>query len=328
MRVGVVGISFKSSELSLRELLAKAFERCFAGEEHWNTVLLMTCNRTELYFSGEDLPEMHSEILTRLRKVVSAPFEHKLYSYFGGECFTHLATVASGFDSAILAETEIQRQVKFAYTSACLRSVLPSCLHFMFQKCLKIGKWVRTTMPMTDSQAGLEKLIFQLSRLLLPEKGSPSVLFIGNSEINRKILSYVRSKGMEKITLCTRALHNAKELGVRTVSWEELPRWHSYDIVISGTIQHQDYLLSSKMLPQEPQNRLIFDLSVPRNVDPLLQRHPNIQLYNIEELSQLIDNKRRISHTEIQHVETCIRQQVEKQLFLFQNKERKACANF
>jgi glutamyl-tRNA reductase len=328
MRVGVVGINFKSSDLSLRELLAKAFERCFARAGHLNAVLLMTCNRTELYFSGEDLPEMHSEILAQLRRVVSVPFEHKLYSYFGGECFTHLAKVVSGFDSAILGETEIQRQVKLAYSTACLRTALPSCLHFMFQKCLKIGKWVRTTMPMTDAQAGLETLIFQLIRLLLPENASPSLLFIGNSEINRKILSYIRSKGIDKITLCTRALHNANELGVHTVSWEELPHWHSYEIVISGTIQHQDYLLSSQTLPEEPQNRLIFDLSVPRNVDPLLKRHPKIHLYNIEELSWLIDHKRRISHTEIQQVEACIRHEAEKQLFLFQNKEKKVCANF
>jgi glutamyl-tRNA reductase len=43
-----------------------------------------------------------------------------LYSFFGSECFSHLAKVAAGFDSVIFGEAEIQRQIKKAYEQAAL----------------------------------------------------------------------------------------------------------------------------------------------------------------------------------------------------------------
>ncbi len=91
MRVGVVGINFKTSPLEIREKLAKACHYCFSAQalspKREGTVLLSTCNRTEIYFSAEDLAEAHSDILNVLREFIDAPFEQKLYSFFGPDCF-------------------------------------------------------------------------------------------------------------------------------------------------------------------------------------------------------------------------------------------------
>ena len=102
--------------------------------------MLSTCHRTEIYFSALNLAEAHSEILQVLRREIALAFEHELYSYFGFDCFLHLGYVVSGLDSVIIAESEIQRQVKVAYEEVQWYYPLPSCLHFLFQKSLKIGK--------------------------------------------------------------------------------------------------------------------------------------------------------------------------------------------
>src|SRR3954466_9975105 len=107
MRVGVVGINHKLADLKLRETLAKACQRRFsAGNSlHGNHsfVLLSTCNRTEAYFTSYELAETHTYLLNILRQEVFEEFDHKLYSFFGSDCFAHLARVTAGLDSAIIA---------------------------------------------------------------------------------------------------------------------------------------------------------------------------------------------------------------------------------
>ncbi len=326
MRVGVIGVNFKSSELRLRELLTRAFHRCFQeSETPLAAVLLSTCNRSELYFSTEDLAETHGEILAVLRREVEVPFEHVLYSYFGGECFAHLAAVVCGLDSAIVAETEIQRQVKHAYAEGCRRYALSSSLHFMFQKCLKIGKWARTTLFLPSGRGSLESLVFQVGKLILKELNGASLLFVGNSEINRKIIAYFKERRIKELTLCTRSPESAKHLGIQAVGIEKLAAWRDYDIVVCGTKQ-SDYLITAKGVKSKGKSQVIFDLSIPRAVEPLLGRHPEVHLFNIEELGQMVDRKRSISTGEIQKAEGRIREEVDKQLLIFHNKQWKAVA--
>ncbi len=74
--------------------------------------------------------------------------------------------------------------------------------------------------------------------------------------------------------------------------------------------------------------RFIFDLSVPRNVDPNVSMHPEISLLNMEELSALIEMRQRKNLLEINQAETIILKNVQRYLILFQQKEKRvfACA--
>jgi glutamyl-tRNA reductase len=334
MKVGLIGISYKSSDLYLRELLAKACLICFGGESEnaarLNCVLISTCNRTEIYFSSEDLAETHSGILHLLRSKVDLPFEHKLYSYFGEDCFNHLAMVTTGLDSVIIAESEIQRQIKEAYENACLYHSLPSCMHFMFQKSLKIGKSIRTSSSLVRANVSLEATIYELGHILFKEIKTSAVLFIGNSEINRKIIRYFKLKGIDNLSLCTRGIVSAHELSqeydLALLEWSKIPGWQGFDLVICGTNQHEYLIYPEQMGQTYPaKNKAIFDLSMPRNVDPRLSRDPLITLLNIEELGSFIDKKQQRHLVEIAQSEAYIRNAVERQLELFERKNAYTC---
>src|SRR5438132_1115680 len=122
MRVGILGTNFKTASLGVREALSLACQKKMPAFSEivrkYACVILSTCNRVEIYFSAPDLAEAHSEILQVLKEEIQTPFEHQLYSYFGLDCFMHLAHVTAGLDSAIVAESEIQRQVKTSYEQA------------------------------------------------------------------------------------------------------------------------------------------------------------------------------------------------------------------
>lgn len=324
MRVGILGINFKSSDLTLREEIARVSSRLFGPDSHeaasLSTVLLSTCNRTEIYFSGEDLAEIHSEVLNLLRTELSLPFEHHLYAYFGAECFAHLCRVTAGLDSAIVAETEIQRQVKTAYSSAACDHSLASEIHYLFQKSLKVSKHIRANFTLPKGIPTLERLIYDLSEKIAGNDFS--VFFLGNSEINRKILSHLKSKGVQKMVLCTRGLHSAKDMGISLINWSEREKWQTYDIVICGS-NHAHYAIVPEQMQQEGdfRNKVIFDLSLPRNVDPRLARHPELRLFNIEELGKMIAGRRHIHAQWIAEVETFLRKQMENQMEIFLNRQ-------
>src|SRR3984885_11438474 len=194
MRIGVLGINFKSGEIHIREFVSQACQKKISRltdvARKYACVVLTTCNRVEIFFSAPDLAEAHSELLHLLKEEIPIAFEHKLYSYFGCDCFMHLAQVTSGLDSAIVAESEIQRQVKLAYEQTLLYYPLPSSMHYLFQKSLKLGKEIRSSLSFSQPQVTIAKILFEISEQILKDLTDTPLLFIGNSEINRRTMAY------------------------------------------------------------------------------------------------------------------------------------------
>lgn len=304
MKIGIVGINHKLANLLLRDILAKVCYRRFgpnrAIHSNHHFVLLSTCNRTEIYFTSQDLAATHSYILNIIRQEVSEEFDQKLYSYFGLDCFLHLSRVASGLDSAIVAETEIQGQVKIAYETAAEFLDLPKELHFVFQKALKNGKQVRSKLPLGRGIPNIEHAIWQIGKQEILDPYRAKILFVGASEINHRILTHLKAKGAESITICNRtdskAESYAKEAGIHWFSWKEFYRLTEYDWIIFGT-KATDPLLKKNDLSQVRTRKLLIDLSVPRNIDPLVDYHPKTCVYNIDSIHQVLSNrKEKVSH--------------------------------
>lgn len=318
MHVGVIGISYESAELGLREEIAEACH-LFLKNEHF--VILSTCNRTEIYFSSTDLASTHSDIFHALKKAVVSSFDHAMYSFFGRECFEHLAMVTAGLESAILGESDIQRQVKLAYAEACERHNLPSALHFLFQKSLKLGKEIRSTFP---SPMTLERTVQRLVHNFFYQKIPLSILMIGFSEINRKIAKTLLQRVLVKMTFCTRSPHAAEPFaldhGVSIIEWSSLDIWHHYDLVICGT-QNAGYVISQ--VPESVKTRLILDLSVPRGISPELNRCPFLTLLNMEEIGKLVEHERKERAREIGSIQKQVSGRVERQIEIFQEKQQR-----
>lgn len=330
MRVGVLGINHKLASLHLRELLAKICQRRLhpgqsAHGEH-SFVPLSTCNRTEVYFSSEDLAATHSYLLSILRHDVNEDFDQKLYSYFGQDCLLHLCRVTAGLDSAIVAETEIQGQVKCAYENAQEYSPLPFELHYLFQKSLNIAKKARVVLPLKPGLPDLSHAVFQTGHHLFRAKLDPKVLFIGASEINQKVLGYLKSKIQTSIHLCNRS-HEAGKLiadqyGINFIEWDHLHTWHHYDWIILGT-KSSEFLIQRESLASNPFGRkLIIDLSVPRNVDPDLGKHPQITLLNIDQINRRLKFSRKSLSQSLLAAEQLVIENSHLQMTLFHEKTK------
>lgn len=319
MRIGILGLNHKSAGLHIREKLAKACTRRFGSpailHPHFSYVLLNTCNRTEIYFSSDDLAHTHTQLLAILRDEIKQEFEHHVYAYFNDDCFYHLACVTAGVDSALIGETEIQGQVKRAYEQSAESRPLNKELHFLFQKCLKIGKQVRTH-HLPDLPT-LDEAIIHASHTHLGTLSHKHILFVGLSEINEKIHKAFRRRGIDDITFCNRTLDKVQNR--RHIPWSNLHAWPHFDLIICGT-NSPTYLIKSA--PSLTRPKLLIDLSVPRNVCPHLTSSPHLSLLNIDELNQSIDQKRQVRAAHMGRLHThVIAAAVSRQVNIFKNKE-------
>ncbi|HEV7736555.1 MAG TPA: hypothetical protein VGO47_04185 [Chlamydiales bacterium] len=330
LKVGVIGINHKIANLAFREAMARG-AATLSGEKalffSHPVLLLSTCNRTEIYFGGNDLASIHSDLLEWLRGHIREAFEHRLYSYFGLDCFIHLARVAAGLDSAILAETEIQAQVKTAYASACKFAKLPSCMHYIFQKALKIGKLVRNQMYGGDSQGteiisssesclsplsarridrepNLFQAVWKLASQHLESLMNARILLIGYSEINRGMVHFLRRRKIERFTLITQHPTAVSLEGCISLGYDAIKTWPEYDWIICAS-SHDRFLIGG----QEKGRHAIFDLSVPRNVDPNVGRSEGVLLYNIEQINDWIQQTKSRHTGQIAHSNALIRQE-------------------
>lgn len=285
MEIGVCGLNHLSSSVEFRERVAKRCARVrFPG------VILSTCNRTEVYFYAKDLAGCHEDILEMLQDG-GGNYEHLLYSYFGEECFVHLARVVSGLDSAIVGETEILGQVKRAYENS---GRMCHELHYLFQKCFKIGKEMRTQFHMPAWSLTLHHLIDKLSQ-------GKKMLMIGNSQINRRMHPYLSKR--YDITWISKGWED---------SMQHLESWADFDLVVSAT-RASHYLIDSAL--HATSQTTLFDLSVPRNINPELKGHPLCALYNIDELTQTLQNQPH--NPEIPLAEVLLREKVHRATTLF-----------
>lgn len=308
MRFGVMGLNFKSAKIEERETIARAFDHLFGKRSRHNTVLLSTCNRSEIYFYDPDPAKLHTQFLKEMRMTLACEFDHNLYSYFDQECLAHLSKVTAGFDSAFLGESEIQHQVKCAYSQAANQKKLPSDLHYLFQKSLHNGKVLR-------SKLCLDQKMPTLSKVIANQVGKKRILVVGNSKIGRQCILALKRSGANDITVATRYPEDIKE---KLLPWNQLFLWPTFDIVIATSKTDTPILLKADYFENAPIQK-IYDLGLPRNTEDL-----PITVCDIDQLGQIVQ-KMRLNQTKYVKIgEEKIREIVSRQFGLAKQREKRA----
>ena len=123
----------------LREALAE-IKRSLAQE----AAILSTCNRTELYVSGEE-PAALAQWLARYHRMPPDELQRYLYTLPREQAVRHAFRVASGLDSMVVGEPQILGQMKEAARAAASAGTLGTLLHRLFQRSFAVAKEVRST---------------------------------------------------------------------------------------------------------------------------------------------------------------------------------------
>jgi glutamyl-tRNA reductase len=319
LQIGVLGLNHKLGQLELLEKVSLAMGALQENKDFLSSypiVFLKTCNRGEIYFGGENLSYVRELLVTYLTKQIGESLEHNLYTYFKSDCLFHLAKVTAGLDSAILGETEIQGQVKQAYKKASQNHKLSSAIHFAFQKALWLGKQIRSNyfskigcLEKTLREPGnlFHEVIWNLAKMRYVDLSRRSLLLVGFSETNRALHSFLKAKGVRSFTWMTSRFNliDYPECNVVSYSYS----WKEFDWIIAAS-KREEFAIKGTV-----STNLIFDLSVPRIVEP------HLATYNIEQIHSLIGKKIKSDPYSLDLCLEFLRKEIRKLTLLYVEKQ-------
>lgn len=309
MQLAVLGLNHNTAPVEVRESLAMTPERVreclewvYRLPELDEAVLLTTCNRTELYAVFEDhepgLPAMESLYREVAGKM---PAKEHFYYYKGEDVVRHLFRVASGMDSLIIGEGQILSQVKVAYLEAVRVHTTGPVLNILFQRALAIGKKVRTETNIADNPVSVSYAAVKLAQQVLGSLTDKRALILGAGTMSKLMAKHLVGHGVNKLIIANRSPEKAKalaaEYGARAVPFDERLRWAGRVDVILTSTGAPDYLIDygqAAELMHKRQGRplVLIDIAVPRDIDPEVESLEGVTLYNIDDLTQVVEENK------------------------------------
>jgi glutamyl-tRNA reductase len=309
LRILLVGVDHKTAPLQIREVVSFSKEQTSLAlpdlqRRIGEAVILSTCNRTEVYAAAAN-PEAAAEHIGRfivgfhgLPRESIAPH---LNTAVDGDVAQHLFRVASGLDSMIVGEPQILGQVRDALATASNADSVGAALNGLFHAAVKSGRRVREETEISRNPLSISYAGVRLAKRELGGLEGRRVLLVGAGDAGRLVAVALRSSGVRDLQIANRTMSRSEDLAAElsgaAVPFEEIPNaLKRVDIVISAT-DAPEYILSTAMVSDALHSAngsggrlFMFDLAVPRDVEPSVAELPKVRLFNIDDLSSIAED--------------------------------------
>jgi len=325
MAIVVAGISHQGAALAVREKIAyrpaellPTLDELRAASGSREGVLLSTCNRTEFYVVEGDTdaaPAIWRLLSSRLGDEAST------YGYVrrDRDAISHLFHVASGLDSMVLGEAQIQGQVRDAWT-AC-RSESGAVLNRMFQTSLLVAGRVRSETAIGRGAASVSSAALQLARQIFGSLAGRRAMVLGAGEMAELALECLVNEGVRAAIVANRTYERAQTLaarhGARAMHYDEC--WASLqevDVLLCSTAAPRPVVTLERVKPAVSGRRdhplCILDIAIPRDVDPSVGALDNVFLYDLDDLRTVVTTSVERRRTELPTAEELIAKEVER----------------
>ncbi|MBW1635025.1 MAG: glutamyl-tRNA reductase [Deltaproteobacteria bacterium] len=308
-KILLLGVNHKTTPVAIREKMALSD----GYEEPLTTLkkisgcrecyLLSTCNRVELLMVVEPGAEVEKEIISFLFGEAFSPAECRqyLYIHYDEDAVHHLFTVAASLDSMVVGEAQILGQLKEAYRYAAQFGCTGPLLNKFLHKSFSVAKRVRTETGIGSSAVSISYAAVKLAEKIFGDLKGRKVMLIGAGEMAELAAEHLVGQKVDSVVVANRTLSRALDLARKfngsAISMDEmLQQLDQVDIVISSTgatdliIRKQDV----KSIMRARRNKPLFfiDIAVPRDLDPALIDIDNVYLYDIDDLSSVVEMNR------------------------------------
>lgn len=305
MTLVALGINHKTAPVALREKVAFTPDSLVAAlsslkqrEGVDETVIVSTCNRTEIYVSGSLSQTSLIQWLASFHKLDMDTIASHSYQFEQGAAVQHIMRVASGLDSLILGEPQIFGQVKQAYNDARHSGTVGTDFERLFQHTFAVAKRVRTETEIGANAVSVAFAAVQLAKHIFSALPSRSVLLVGAGETIELVAQHLKEQGVKRICVANRTVaraHNlAQKLEADVLTLSQVPeKLHSFDIVISSTAS-QLPLIGKGMVERALRERrnlpmFLVDLAVPRDIESEVNDLGDAYLYTVDDLQHIVE---------------------------------------
>lgn len=308
MHLVLVGLSHKTAPVAIREKLTfpasvqdDALTHLTRSDGINEAVIVSTCNRTEVYAvaSSEDGGvESVIDFLATYHGLDRHELVRYLYIITGESVVRHLFRVVASLDSMVVGEAQILGQVKEAYDHALNAGATGRAYNKLFRQSFEVGKRVRTETAIGESAVSISYAAVQLAKQVFDSLDGRTVLILGAGKMSELTAKHLVSNGVTRVLVVNRTFARAEELAER-FRGEPVPYERLYeavgesDIVISSTAATEYVITKADLAPvarHRPRPLFLIDIAVPRDIDPAVNDISSVFLYDIDDLSGVVES--------------------------------------
>ncbi len=307
----VIGINHRTAPVEIREKVV------FAGPELPDalralndipgvreSVIVSTCNRTELYCFTDPSENPPGQTLVRCLgdwhdlSTHQLDLRESLYELQGTPAVEHVFNVASGLDSLVLGEPQILGQLKDAYRAALDHGVTGPYLNRLLQTAFSVAKRVRTETRIGASAVSVASATVSMARTVFEDFEAHTALLVGAGETIALAARHLHANGLRRMIIANRSLERAQELAKEfdgfAIALDTLgTHLPEADLVISSTasptpvISHDAVRAALRARKRKPM--FMADIAVPRDIEPEVANLDDVDLFTIDDLQNVVN---------------------------------------
>ncbi|MEL6711024.1 MAG: glutamyl-tRNA reductase [Pseudomonadota bacterium] len=330
MTLCCIGLNHTTASIALREQLAFGPDILVAALRSvcqlpavTEAVILSTCNRTELYLAMTDSIDPAAQAaqtwLAEFQGVALSAISSYLYVHTEQDAAEHLLVVACGLDSLILGEPQILGQVKNAFQTAQSAGYTGQLLQRLFQHAFSTAKQVRSETAIGAHPVSVAFAAIHLARQIFTDLREQSALLIGAGDTISLAARHLRQQAIGELVIANRTLasatslaqeHQAQALGLTSIA----RRLAQFDIVVSATASPLPIIgkgaVEQALKVRRHRPMLMIDLAVPRDIEPEVADLPDVYLYRVDDLQDVIRENQRSRQLAAEQARTIVAAQV------------------
>jgi glutamyl-tRNA reductase len=321
----VIGLNHRTAPVALRERFwisenrrYEALQQLVKAEGIEEVAVLATCNRTEFLVWASDPALAANSVLhfltvecgLRLRE-----WEH-FYRLLDEGALAHVFRVASGLDSLVLGEPEIQASLTSAWEQARTVAAVGPFLNAVLQKALEISERVNREAAIGNLAMSIPAAALEFCHHIFGSLAGKKVLLVGAGKINELAARAMIEAGAGPVWVIDKDNECAQELAekLRGTAATLADRWQfmlQADIVISASgCPHVILTREEAERIARERNRVtlvILDIAMPRDVAPDVRRVDGIVLCDLDGLERVVKPKTSEHEAAVAEAEKIVR---------------------
>lgn len=333
MSVVVIGLNHRTVPLELLERMTigeaavpKALHDLVSRDNLSEAVVLSTCNRLEVYAVAERFHGAYQDIRSFLSETAFLPpedFGDHLYVHYDAPAVSHLFSVASGLDSAVLGESEILGQIKTAWERAQAEGAAGPTLNLLFRHALQAGKRARSETGIARNITSVSQAAVAMAAQRLGGLEGRRVLVLGAGEMGESMALGLAKAGVAEIRVANRtwdtAVALAERVGGTAVRLFDLPAaLAEVDVLLTSTAANSAVVevddVTEAMAGRRDRPLLIVDIAMPRDVDPAVSTLEGVTLLDMDDVRAFADAGLAGRRREVAAVEVILADELERYL--------------
>ena len=303
MNIGVVGVNHNLAPINVREAVSftdtKKIEaiNILLDSEIDEIVILSTCNRSEIYISGENIQQKVDEVANFYKDYFGVKdIEQYLFKKTNLEAIQHLFDVTAGLDSLVVGEDQILGQVKDAHEFCMKLGATKKVFNKLFRDAVTTSKEIKTITKISQQPLSISYIGVKLLKEKMGTLEGKNALIVGLGKMNLLTLNHLEEENVKNIYIANRNIEKTKEIenkfdNIIPIEYSDrhkIIQEKSIDIVISAT-SSPHLVIKYDDMPKLDKKIYIMDIALPRDIDTKLKELNYFELYDIDDLKEIHD---------------------------------------